>query len=109
MKLAMAFLCGIFLAQPAFSNVEAKNDGFYVKGVSASTLEGASLLVEELATNEDHDICYAGDYESALESVHDSISIAINDVYGESEYPDLDADVTATSGQSASGIISACN
>lgn len=88
---------------------QEKQAGFYTNGVSASTADGASLLMTELIdNNDDHKVCYAGDYESALNNTHESISIAINDVYGEGEFPRLDVEVTGDDGRSAYGIISSC-
>ncbi len=90
-------------------SASAKDAGFYVKGISASTAKGAKLLLNELTVNhDDHDVCYEGDYQSALDNTHDSISIAINDVYGESEFPSLDVDVSGPNGDIAYGIISSC-
>ena len=88
----------------------AKEAGFYTSGISASSIDGANLLLNELTANRDeHQVCYKGDYQSALDNVHNSISIAINDIYGEGEHPALDAEVVGSNGQSASAIISACH
>lgn len=106
MKSAAALVLGLFLALPAF----AEEAGFYVNGVSAKTAAGAAAVMQNLIDKEsDHDVCYSGDYESALNNVHDSLSIAVNDVYGESEFPALDADLDSADGQSASAIIHSCN
>ncbi len=90
--------------------VQAREAGFYTNGISASSIDGANLLLNELIANRDeHQVCYKGDYQSALDNVHNSISIAINDIYGEGEHPALDAEVIGSNGQSASAIISACH
>jgi hypothetical protein len=78
--------------------------------VSASTAKGASLLLKELILNGDnHRVCYEGDFEDALANVHGSITISVNDVYGESVYPPLDTSVSGKNGESASAVISSCN
>lgn len=88
----------------------AQQPGFYTAGVSASTEKGARKLMQELLTNEDEpDVCYSGDYQSALDSTDDFISIAIIDVYGESEFPPLDAEITDKDGSSVSAIIHSCD
>lgn len=67
------------------------------------------MIKELIVDSSDHQVCYVGNFESALENVHDSISISVLDVYGESENPPLDTEVKGSDGSSAFGIISACN
>ena len=105
MKAVFGFVISLTFAFCA----QANEAGFYTKGISASTIEGANLLLNELIPNPDeHQVCYKGDFQSALDNVHNSISISINDIYGEGEFPALDVDIVGTNGQSGSAIISAC-
>lgn len=106
MKMYLSFVIGLVLTVSA----QAQEVGFYTDGVSAKNAKGAAKLLNELIVNsDDHNVCYEGDYESALDMVHDSVSIAVLDVYGESEFPSLDVEVTGPNGQSAAAIIPACN
>lgn len=106
MKMIMILVLSVFVSVPAL----AKKAGFYTKGVSASTAKGARMLVTELIENQDnHQVCYEGDYQSALDNTHDSISISVIDVYGESEFPTLDTEVQGQDGRSAYGNIPACS
>lgn len=105
MKTLFLLTLSALLTFPAF----AKEPGFYVNGVSASTAQGAKLLIEELNANSgDHSVCYESDYQAALENVHESISISVLDVYGESEFPSLDTEISGKDGSSAYGIIPSC-
>lgn len=113
MKSIAVLFFGMFLALPTFADElpsSADEAGFYVQGTSARTAVGAAALLQNLIEKDgDHDVCYRGDFQSALDNVDDSISIAVNDVFGEGEFPALDADVTGADGRSASGIISSCH
>lgn len=99
----------VFASIALFTSVGfAKKDGFYVKGRSAATEAGALAFYNEMVEAQesgDADICYSGDYESALENVHDSLSISIIDMY---ESGQMDAEVTYD-GETIGAIISPCD
>jgi hypothetical protein len=87
--------------------------GFFYKGQSMADKATAEAFFKDFLsaqeTDEDVEVCYSGNWEEALNTVNEVITIYVNDIYGEGEGAALDVDIdNEDAGESTYGIISGC-
>ncbi|MCB0376996.1 MAG: hypothetical protein KDD33_00760 [Bdellovibrionales bacterium] len=103
---SLMILLMFFLNQVAWA--DASNE-FLFEGRSMSIKENAedyfNAQKRSNETDEEIDVCYVGDWELAVDSVHPVIFINVLDIYGGGE---LDTETEHENGDSTYGIIPEC-
>lgn len=112
MKIFILILSGLLSTQVAFANA-----GIWLGNEFVDSPEmGVKLVRAMKASNEyddEIDVCYDGYFEEALNEAEkltkNAISINLIDVYGESEFPQIEVEITEVGKDGyAYGIISGC-